>query len=98
MHLVQAAQWLGRTPPPPARAAARCGRRPGPAGRRWPLDTFRSRQYWCRTSTMFRFFILLISILNWHELDPLSMRVLITCSLVECSDICNLLKDGEDDQ
>ena len=61
-------------------------------------DTFRSRQYWCRTSTMFRFFILLISILNWHELDPLSMRVLITCSLVECSDICNLLKDGEDDQ
>ena len=46
----------------------------------------------------FRFFILLISILNWHELDPLSMRVLITCSLVECSDICNLLKDGEDDQ
>jgi hypothetical protein len=65
-------------------------------------DTFRSRQYWYRTSTTFRlFFILLISNSsphNWHELDLLSMHVLITCSLVECSDICNLLKDGEDDQ
>ncbi|XP_039777526.1 uncharacterized protein LOC120644775 isoform X2 [Panicum virgatum] len=46
----------------------------GPFNIRRPLvvfkDTFRSRQYWCRTSTI----------------------------LVECSDICNLLKDGEDDQ
>jgi hypothetical protein len=52
-----------------------------------------------KISTTFRFFF--FQTLNWHVLDRLfyiHACLDSTCSLVECSDICNLLKDGEDDQ
>ncbi|GJM90166.1 hypothetical protein PR202_ga06422 [Eleusine coracana subsp. coracana] len=54
-------------------------------------DTFRSRQYWYANHQE-SFWSPFLPDLGWYEL------LVRGCSLTECSDVCNLIKDGEDEQ